>query len=111
MNLQYKADIAYVTSLGIEFQNAYYSGERAIREQWFYKANTVGEWAIPVLYSKFDNKHLCLCDHGFEICHLIEFRLFGKEELENYHSLIEIYKVSKAKLDKIKRRSKYGYLL
>ncbi|KRE73920.1 hypothetical protein ASL11_06270 [Paenibacillus sp. Soil750] len=110
INEEYQSDIASVTPLGIRLHHWLYSGRRAVREQWFHKAISSGDWSISVLYDSSDRSHLFLPDHNLELCSIIQFKIFDQDELNQYHSLIEIYKESKKKLNRLKRGHRHGYL-
>ncbi|WP_090795241.1 hypothetical protein [Paenibacillus sp. GP183] len=106
----YELATAWVSEVGICLEDRTYSGKTAIREQWFQKAKIHGPWAITVNHLPCDSSRIYLNNYNFEVCKVIEFTLLDQVDLEQYYSLIEIYKESKRKFDRLKRGYNYGSL-
>jgi hypothetical protein len=95
-------DIAEVSYKGILYNGLYYSCGMAIKEQWFYKASIQGVWKIGVKICPEDLSSILLVDYKCELCRSIEYRIFTGEKLDQYFSLIEIFKQCKQKFNKQK---------
>ncbi|MEG6512526.1 Mu transposase C-terminal domain-containing protein [Desulforamulus ruminis] len=93
-------DTATVTYKGIRFKGMYYSSESALKEQWFERARSYGNWTLPVSYDhrKTDIIYLRLRDgREIEACHLLERECRYKGyRLEEALDLLELESVQKA---------------
>ena len=68
-------DTATVTHNGIMFKQLKYSSERAIKEQWFLKANVQKSWKVNISYDPRNMNKIYLWEVGatnFDICDLLK---------------------------------------
>lgn len=72
------------------------------------KAVLVGEWEIIAKYQPNEMGVLFLPDNDYEICYVVQTGNVSQAELKQYHTLIELFKKSKHKIDRQKQGRKYG---
>lgn len=93
-------DTATVTYKGIRFKGMHYSSESALKEQWFERARSYGNWTVPVSYDprKADMIYLRLRDgRDIEACHLLEREnRYKGYRLEEVLDLLELERIQKA---------------
>ncbi|MED4534175.1 Mu transposase C-terminal domain-containing protein [Metabacillus fastidiosus] len=74
---------------GIKFKDAYYSCDKAIKENWFISARHKGSWKIDIVYDPRNLNNLYLLNEDgvtFEVCYLLEhqnrYLNISKDEME-----------------------------
>lgn len=70
------SESASVTAKGIRFHGLYYTCDLAIREGWFEKSRSSGNWKVTVSYDPRSMEQVYLHNPGlvFEICSLIDWQ-------------------------------------
>lgn len=103
------SDNGVVTAKGIRFKGLYYSSKTCMKEQWFVKARSCGNWQIPICYDPRTMNYIYIKKSAteFEKCFLLEYQTaFRDKYLEEVEYLNEWEKVQKIKSSDVSIQAK-----
>ncbi|WP_371365932.1 Transposon Tn7 transposition protein TnsB [Sporomusa rhizae] len=102
-------DTATVTADGIRFKKLLYTCEKAIREEWYLKANIKGSWKVNISYDPRNMNNLYIWNIGsseFEICNLAPSQKnYYNQDLNELDYLFDLREYERTQLEQETRQS------
>ncbi len=102
-------DTATVTADGIKFKKLLYTCEKAIREEWYLKANIKGSWKVNISYDPRNMNNLYIWNVGsseFEICNLAPSQKnYYNQDLNELDYLFDLREYERTQLEQETRQS------